>query len=162
MAYIETGILESHDIIAPSEERFAQCAVAVIECVQQIPCNPCVDACPKQAIIIEGSINEVPYINFDKCNGCGVCIANCPGLAIFLIDKTCEDGKASVGLPYEFLPLPEEGEIVDLLNRAGEVCGDGEIIKVRNAKAQDRTPVVFLSVDRDLAMEVRFFERKNI
>ena len=159
MAYIETGILESRDIIAPSEERFVQGAVAVIECVQQIPCNPCVDACPKQAIVIDGSINEVPFVDFDKCNGCGVCIANCPGLAIFLIDKSFEEERATVAMPYEFAPLPEPGEKVVLLNRAGEACGEGEIIKVRNAKAQDRTPIVFDGMEKDLAMDVRFFRR---
>lgn len=161
MGYIETGILEFTDIETPSEERFARGPVAVIECVQGIPCNPCVDACPRDAIVIDDSINDVPRVDFEKCNGCGICIANCPGLAIFLVDKTCEDGKASVGMPFEFLPLPGTGETVDLLDRAGEVCGEGKVIRVRNAKAQDRTPVVFLSVDRDTAMTVRFFKRKD-
>lgn len=160
MGYLETGILDLTDINVPSEERLGKGAVAIVECVQQIPCNPCVDSCPRGAILIEDSINDVPEVDFEKCNGCGVCIANCPGLAIFLVDKTYEDGKALVGLPYEFCPLPEVGEKVDLLDRAGEVCGAGEVVKVRNAKVQDRTAVVFLSVDENLAMTVRFFRRK--
>ena len=159
MSFLETGVLDLKDITAPPEERFRQGPVAVIECVQLIPCNPCVDACPKGAITIEGSINNVPRIDFDECNGCGICIANCPGLAIFLIDKTLEEERATVAMPYEFALLPEPGEKVVLLNRAGEACGEGEIIKVRNAKAQDRTPMVFVGMKKDLAMEVRFFRR---
>ena len=34
----------------PSEERMAQGPVAVAECVQEIPCNPCETACRFHAI----------------------------------------------------------------------------------------------------------------
>jgi len=161
MDYLETGILEIDDIAVPPEERLVKGPVAVIECVQNIPCNPCVDACPKGAITIQGSINNVPKIDFEKCNGCSICIANCPGLAIFLVDKSFEKNRATVGMPYEFTPLPQPGEKVILLNRAGEACGEGEVIKVRNAKAQDRTPIVFMAMDPELTMEVRFFRRRT-
>jgi len=161
MSFIETGILECEDIVTPSEERFQEGPVAIIECVQQIPCNPCVDSCNRGAITIEGSINNIPRVDYEKCNGCGLCVANCPGLAIFLVDQTFEENLAQVGIPYEFRPLPEEEETVLLLDRAGEVCGEGKIVKVRNTKAQDRTPVVFLSMAKDLAMKTRFFRRKT-
>jgi Fe-S-cluster-containing hydrogenase component 2 len=161
MSYLETGVLQLSDIIVPSEERFEKGPVAIVECVQQIPCNPCVDSCSRGAISIEGSINSIPKVDFDLCNGCGICVANCPGLAIFLIDRTYKDTRAQVGLPYEFQPLPDQGETVLLLDRAGEICGEGEVVKVRNAKAQDRTPIVFLSMRKDLAMKTRFFRRKN-
>ena len=161
MSYLEDGVLEIEDVQVPTEERFQEGPVVVVECVQEIPCNPCVDACSRGAITIEGSINDLPEVDFDRCNGCGLCIANCPGLAIFLVDKTYDEKKALMGLPYEFLPLPETGERVVLLDRTGEVCGEGEIVKVRNAKVQDRTPVVFLAVDKPLAMTVRHFMRKE-
>ncbi len=160
MSYLEDGVLCLEDIQVPPEERFSKGPVAVVECVQEIPCNPCVDACPRGAITIRGSINSVPEVDFEKCNGCGLCIAHCPGLAIFLVDKTYEGEKALVGLPYEFLPLPEAGEKVVLLGRVGEECGEGEVVKVRNAKVQDRTPVVFLAVDEDLALTARHFRRR--
>ena len=161
MSYQETGILEVKEIAVPSDERFKKGPVAVIECIQKIPCNPCVDSCARHAIKIEGSINNVPQIDFNVCNGCGLCVANCPGLAIFIIDQTYEETRCQVGMPYEFLPLPEPGETVDLLDRAGEVCGEGEVVKVRNAKDQDRTPIVFLAMPKELAMECRFFRRKS-
>jgi Fe-S-cluster-containing hydrogenase component 2 len=161
MSYMETGILKVTDITIPSEERFREGPVAIIECIQQIPCNPCVDSCSRNAIQITGSINNIPQIDFDVCNGCGLCVANCPGLAIFLVDKTFEDTRCQVGVPFEFRPLPEAGETVELLDRAGEICGEGEVVKVRNTKAQDRTPIVFLAMDKDLAMKCRFFRRKT-
>lgn len=159
--YLNKGYLDIEDITVPSQERFEKGAVAVIECVQNIPCNPCKDACPRKAITIEGSINNTPNIDFELCNGCGICVAQCPGLAIFLVDKTFGDDKATIGLPYEFLPLPEKGEEVTLLDRAGAECGRGRVQSVRNTKAMDRTPVVFLEVDKDAAMQVRFFRRDN-
>lgn len=159
MSYLETGVLKIDDIKVPSEERFKKGGVAVIECVQQIPCNPCVESCPQGAITIEGSINNQPQIDFELCNGCGMCIANCPGLAIFLINMAYDENKATVGLPYEFLPLPEKNEKVNLLNRAGEICGKGEVVKIRNAKIQDRTPIVIISMEKEKAMDVRFFRR---
>ena len=133
--------------------------MAVIECVQKIPCNPCSDACPRGAITMKTSINDTPDIDFFTCNGCGICVANCPGLAIFIIDKTYSETEALVGMPFEFRPLPEEGDKVDLLNREGQVCGQGTVQKVRNTKAMDRTPVVFIAMNKDLAMTARFFRR---
>jgi len=160
MSYLEDGVVSIEEIKIPTEERFRKGTVAIIECVQEIPCNPCSESCPRGAITIEGSINNIPKIDFDICNGCGICVANCPGLAIFLVDKSYKDKKALVGIPYEFVPLPEKGEEVILLNRAGKACGEGVVEKVRNAKSQDRTAIVFLAVDRKLAMTVRFFRRK--
>ncbi len=160
MSYLETGVVDVKEIKIPSEARFMKGPVVIIECVQRIPCNPCVDSCPRGAIKINGSINNIPEVDFQLCNGCGVCISNCPGLAIFVIDKTYSEERATVSIPYEFLPLPEKGERVDLLDRSGKVCGKGEIVRIRNAKIQDRTPVVTIAVDKDLVMQVRFFKRR--
>ena len=45
MALINTGYLEYEELSQiqklPSDERYAKGPVAVIECVQEIPCNPC-------------------------------------------------------------------------------------------------------------------------
>ena len=131
----------------------------MIECVQKIPCNPCATVCPKGAITIEGNITNIPQVDFDKCNGCGLCIANCPGLAIFSVDESLPDNKAEVGIPFEFKPLPEVGEKVNLLNRAGEVIGTGEVRKVRNPKSYDRTPIIYLLVPQELSLDVRFLKK---
>ena len=60
--YLKKGYLGIEDIISPADERFAKGQVAVIECVQNIPCNPCQDACPRGAITIEGAITNIPKI----------------------------------------------------------------------------------------------------
>ena len=47
----------------PDEERFAKGPVAVVECVQQIPCNPCESACPLHAIHIGEPITNTPQVD---------------------------------------------------------------------------------------------------
>ena len=58
---------------------------AIIECYQQIPCNPCETSCPTHAITIGEDINQIPIIDFDKCTGCSICARVCPGLAISIV-----------------------------------------------------------------------------
>ena len=161
MGYLKEGIVVLEELQLPSGDRLQKGPVAIIECVQKIPCNPCVDSCPQNAITMAPSINDVPEMHFKKCTGCGLCIANCPGLAIFLIDQSYGKDRALIGLPYEFLPLPQKGETVVLLDRGGQPVGEGEISRVRNSKTQDRTPIVFIVVPKSLAMTVRHFKRKN-
>ena len=93
----------------PSEERLKKGPVAVIECNQEIPCNPCVAACPREAIKVK-ALTSLPELDEDRCNGCGSCIAPCPGLAIFVVDMSYSEREAVVMLPYEFLPYPKVGE----------------------------------------------------
>jgi Fe-S-cluster-containing hydrogenase component 2 len=99
---METGIPTKEDVltVTPSEERFAKGPVVIVECFQEIPCNPCVDACNRKAITKEKSINALPKVDFEKCNGCGLCIAQCPGLAIFVVDKTYSETHAVDRIPY--------------------------------------------------------------
>lgn len=66
----------------PSSERVRKGPVAVIECVEEIPCNLCEAACPYGAIEVGEPIINLPTLLEDKCTGCGVCIASCPGLDI--------------------------------------------------------------------------------
>jgi len=60
----------------------------VIECVQDIPCNPCERARPKGTIFVGNPINNLPVFFADKCDGCRRSIPLCPGQAIFRIDMT--------------------------------------------------------------------------
>ena len=80
---IQTGIpdKEAIEAVTPDETRFLKGAVAIAECFQKIPCNPCTKACVKKAIHIEPDINETPEIDFDVCNGCGACQAACLSLS---------------------------------------------------------------------------------
>ncbi len=154
---IETGIPTPEDIqsVTPSEERFRKGPVAIAECFQKIPCNPCTKACVKQAIRVEPDINETPKIDYDVCNGCGACIARCPGLAIFVVDKTYGENEALVKLPFEFLPIPEAGQKACGLDRSGKELGWFRVEKVIPGGKKNMTYTICLAVPKELAMEVR-------
>lgn len=156
-----TGIADKSDLesVWPSEERLKKGPVVVVECFQEIPCNPCETSCPRKAIVVGPDINALPQVDHDKCNGCSVCASRCPGLAIFIIDTAFSDREATVTLPYEFLPLPHKGETVEALDREGKLRGLAKVVKVVNTKAQDRTPLVTLAVPKGLEREVRFFRK---
>lgn len=147
----------------PSEARFAKGPVAVIECIEPIPCNPCQTVCNRSVIRVGEPITNLPVLidQEDLCNGCGQCVVICPGLAIFIVDKTFSPTEAAVSLPYEFLPLPEKGEPVTGVNRAGQPVCEGRVQAVRAARAYDRTAVVTILVPKAFAEEVRFFRRKG-
>lgn len=157
------SIEELKDVPAyPSEERFSKGAVAVIECTQEIPCNPCESACPFNAIKVGEPITNRPVLDEEKCIGCGVCVAQCPGLAIFLLDKTYSEEMASISFPYEYLPLPEEGQEVTAVDRSGKAVCKGEVIKVDTGKKNDRTTVMTISVPRDKSEVVRSIKRLGV
>lgn len=143
----------------PSEERFAKGPVAVIECVQGIPCNPCQDACPHGAIHIGDEITNTPRLDENACIGCGLCVAACPGLAIFVIDKRGK--KAKVSFPFEYLPVPEVGAQVKALNRAGEYVCMAEVVRVMQPASFARTTVVTISIPKEFADEVRTIQREG-
>ncbi|KYK21822.1 (4Fe-4S)-binding protein [Thermoplasmatales archaeon SG8-52-2] len=146
--YEKTGILSLNDLTLPSDEHLNK-GVAIIECVQEIPCDPCVGICSVNAISMK-NINAVPKIDYDKCTGCKRCVGICPGLAIFVIKL--KDDKALITLPYEFLPIPKIEEIVTALDREGKPRGKAKVVKVNKS---NKTTVVTIEVDKDIIMEVR-------
>jgi len=162
--YKSTGVLSKEDLelVLPPQERMKAGPVAVIECLQNIPCNPCSAVCPKGAISISGDMTELPEFDSNKCNGCALCVPQCPGLAIFVIDARQEHGEwAYVTIPYEFLPLPEPGDKVVALARDGASCGEAIVEKVVNSPKFDKTALVTLKVKRELVNIVRHFHLKK-
>lgn len=146
----------------PSEDRFARGPVAVIECVQEIPCNPCENACKQGSITVGNPITNLPQLNDETCTGCGLCVAQCSGLAIFIVDKTFSETLATVSFPHEYLPLPEKGQVVDAVNRAGDVVCQGTVVRIQNPIKNDCTPVVTLSIPKEWADDVRGMKRLKI
>ncbi|MQN00994.1 MAG: 4Fe-4S ferredoxin [Lachnospiraceae bacterium] len=163
MSYIKTGYLEYSELESlqtlPDEKRYQEGPVAVIECVQNIPCNPCEASCKFGAIHIGSPITNLPTIDTRKCIGCGNCIAKCPGMAIFVVNKTKGRGIASVSFPYEYYPVPKVGDKCHAVDRKGEYICDGTVSKVVNPASYDHTPVVTIDIPIEYANEVRSIER---
>jgi Fe-S-cluster-containing hydrogenase component 2 len=132
---------------------------AVIECYEDIPCNPCETSCPFHAITVGADINQQPKLDVDACTGCGICVTSCPGLAIVVAQSTGD--VATLKIPYEFLPRPIKGETWDAVDRGGNVVGDALILSVLTAKAQDRTALVTISFASKLLFDVVTIRRRH-
>lgn len=131
----------------------------VIECTQNIPCNPCQDACKKGCISIGKNITSLPVVDSaHACIGCGMCVASCSGQAIFLVNEEVEKGYGEVTMPYEFLPLPKAGDIGTALGRDGRKLCEAVVTKVRTAKAFDHTSLLTIKVPNNMLMKARFFQ----
>lgn len=132
----------------------------VMECTQNIPCNPCQDACPKGCISIGENITSLPVVVADSdCIGCGMCVASCSGQAIFLVDENCEEGYADITIPYEFLPLPQNGDVGTALDRSGKEVCQAQVMNVRSARAFDHTSLLTIRVPEEMADRARCFRR---
>jgi len=156
-----TGIPTDNDLekIIPDKKRLAKGPVVIIECFQKIPCDPCAISCKLGAIKPFKDINDLPQVDFDKCTGCGICISSCPGLAIFVIDMNYSDKKALIKLPHEMLPLPEKGEDIYALDRAGSILGKAKVVRV--LKIKNKTNIISLEVPKSMAMKVRSIKVKD-
>lgn len=141
----------------PSPARRKAGSVAVIECVEDIPCNPCEAACPHGAIRVGTPITRLPVLTEKKCTGCGRCIPACPGLAIFVVDAAHSESEAAISMPYEFLPLPKKETRVDVLDRAGRRVCSGRVVRVSCLPRNRGTAVVTIVVPRAYAEAVRGF-----
>lgn len=155
---VKSGIV-SHDLVRqalPSPQRRAQGPYALLECFQEIPCNPCSTSCPFHAILPMEDINDLPRLEADLCTGCGICASVCPGLAIYIIDESAHDGTVSISIPYEFTPLPVKGDRVMGLDRQGQALTPALVKRVVKGKTLG-TPLVTLTCPASFIHDLRFF-----
>ena len=130
----------------------------VMECTQNIPCNPCQDACKRGCITIGKNITSLPVVdNEHECIGCGMCVASCSGQAIFLVEEDVEPGYGEVTMPYEFMPLPKVGDKGIACGRNGKEVCECEVTKVRTSPAFDHTNLLTIKVPNDMLMKARFY-----
>jgi Fe-S-cluster-containing hydrogenase component 2 len=145
----------------PSAARRRKGPVVTIECLQDIPCNPCESSCNVDAIFVGEDITNLPRLDEDKCVACQTCVYICPGQAIFMIDESLPDDRATVMMPYEYRPLPEKEDIVTALDRAGRELGDARVVKIRQTKRMDQTATVTIELPRDWSMSARAIRLKK-
>lgn len=160
----KTGFLSIEELMGgvgiPSESRRRKGAVAILECLEDIPCNPCEASCKFGAIIVGEDITTPPRLYEDKCVGCRTCAPVCPGQAIFIIDESLPDNRATVEIPYEYEPLPKKGETVTALDRSGRKIGQAIVREVRRTPKMDLTATVTIEVPRKWSMTARAIRLK--
>ncbi len=132
----------------------------VLECTQNIPCNPCQSACAKGCISIGEHMTSLPIsVDGSTCVNCGMCVASCSGQAIFLVAEETREGFGEVTIPYEFLPLPAEGDGGFALGRDGKKLCETTITRVRTSKAYDGTALVTMEVPTEYIDKARFYKK---
>lgn len=142
----------------PSVEELTKRGCVCIECVEEIPCNPCETSCPQLALTVGSPITNLPEIDREKCTLCGLCIAACPGLAITI--KSIDGPTARIRFPWEYLPYPVAGEKADMVDRLGEVVCSGMIVSVVNPARNNRTAVVTAEFPEEYVQDVVSIRRK--
>lgn len=143
----------------PNREDFLKRPIAVIECIEEIPCNPCETSCPRGAITVGKPITNLPQIDFEKCIGCGICTAACPGLAIYIKDFNYSEEEALITFPFEYVPLPKVGDIVTAAGRKGEEICSGKVVRINNAKGNNRTALVSIAYPKEYFDDVITIKR---
>ena len=99
----------------------------------------------------------MPEFN-DTCSGCGKCLVVCPGLTIFMVDRSFSETEAAISIPYELLPLPGKGDKIIALNRNGEYVCNGRVERIKTGKSFNKTNIITISVPKKFSDEVRFFK----
>ncbi len=132
---------------------------AVIHCPQRIPCNPCETSCPFGAIVVGEDISAIPIFYAEKCRGCGLCVAACPGIAIRLLGNADQAGNATVVIPYEYLPVPTDGDTLVLTDEMGADIGEGVLQKTAKPNKHDATILLYITAPAQIAQKTYGIKR---
>ncbi len=137
----------------------------VFHCNQEIPCDPCSALCPQHLIYIDRmDIRSTPKFEGDNfaCKACLKCVAGCPGLAITLVDYRKNPERPVVSIPYEFSRESITiGEQVAIEDTQGDELGIAAVVNVRALKSNDRTIVVQVEADKNIAPRIAGIRVQN-
>ena len=103
-------------------------------------------------------ITDLPKVDFDRCTGCTLCVAQCPGQAIFVVDASQDGEEALLSLQYDMGEPPDPGDRVVLLDREGNSVGEGKVVKVYKHKRSEAF-VVTIAIPQKLLMVARAFRK---
>ena len=124
----------------------------IIRCTEEIPCNPCTEACPLHHIeMASGNILKQPGFE-GACLGCGQCVAACPGLAIVLVDENADPSHktALVTVPWEITSVKiHPGTVVDTVGFEAEKIGTGVVKAIRKSPQHNKRQLIMLQVPFD-------------
>ena len=90
----------------PSEGRKKKGRVACVECVQEIPCNPCEGICPFHAITVGEQITALPRLHEEVCTGCGLCVPTALVWPSLLWTSPCRRRRGAWISPLSICPCP--------------------------------------------------------
>ena len=155
---LRKGYLEDNEITIYPGFTSGKGIHPVIECTQNIPCNPCQDACRYGCIQVGESITSLPKLNKEsRCTGCGMCVASCSGQAIFLVNEDYNSESAIITIPYEFLPYPKAGELGMALGRDGLPLCEAQVMDCKLSTSMDHTALLTIKVPKNMSMKARFY-----
>jgi len=129
----------------------------IINCVQEIPCNPCCTVCPLNSIKIIGDpIMGIPKFS-GKCIGCMKCVLICPGLAITLVDYRKDNENPIITLPYEISNHNvAKGDVVTCVDFDGNFVGNYPVMQVID-NPKGKTQLVKIQVPKEVATSIVSF-----
>lgn len=143
----------------PSVDELVKRACVCIECIEEIPCNPCETSCPQHALTVGNPITNLPLIDREKCTVCGLCIPACPGLAITI--KSIQGLNARIKFPWEYLPIPVSGEEVGMVDRSGKEICKGRVLSVFNSARNNKTAVITAEFPAEFVQDVISIRRNH-
>lgn len=122
----------------------------IIDCFENIPCNPCESVCPNKVIIVGNPITNIPKIkNPNECIGCGMCVACCPGQAIFLVNSKYSKKKCAITFSYEFNKKFKINQNVIAIDSNGKKVCRAKIISLKVNKKYDKTVLITILIPKE-------------
>ncbi len=138
----------------PQSVHMAQ-KTASIECMEEIACRQCHEACPESAIDLGEIPRHSPILSESRCTACGLCLSACPSSIPVLMHADAERSFSKLTLPWHGSAKISQGAFVRLLNRRGETLGQARVSRVEEPQGERAIPLVEVDVPAHLLWEAR-------